>query len=236
MIGIYKITSPIGKHYIGQTTNYNKRYSAYKNHKCKKQPKLFNSLEKYGFANHSIELIKECLLEDLNYYERYYQEYYNSVLDGLNLRYTATTDKSGFMSNESKQKMSESRKGIVFSDEWKANLGKVWKGRKHSEETKLKMSNAAKGKKKNPEHIAKIQATLKTIQMPKRSEETKRLQSLNNGKSRAVIQMDLQGNYIAEFRSAMEACRVLGISRNITSACNGSLKQSGGFKWKYKDC
>ena len=100
MIGIYKITSPNGKHYIGQTTNYDKRYSAYKNHKCK---------------------------------------------------------------------------------------------------------------------------------MPKRSEETKRLQSLNNGKSRVIIQMDLQGNYIAEFRSTLEACRQLGVSRNISSCYLGKLKQSGGF-------
>jgi len=234
MIGIYKITSPSNKVYIGQTTNYDKRYSAYKNHKCKRQPKLYNSLEKYGFSNHSIELIKECLVEELNYYERYYQEYYNSVLNGLNLRYTATTDKSGYMSDDSKAKMSESRKGIIFSDEWKENLGKVWKGRKHTEETKLKMSLSAKGKQKSPEHIAKIQATLKTIQMPKRSEATKQLQSLNNGKNRAVIQMDLQGNYIAEFRSTLEACRILGVSRNISACCLGKLKQSGGFKWKYK--
>ena len=85
MIVIYKITSPSGKIYIGQTTNYSKRHNAYKNHKCKGQPKLFASIEKYGFINHTIEIIKECQVEDLNYYERYYQEYYESVLDGLNL-------------------------------------------------------------------------------------------------------------------------------------------------------
>jgi ribonuclease G len=102
MIGIYKITSPSGKIYIGQTTNYSKRHNAYKNHKCKLQPKLFASIEKYGFINHIIEIVKECEVKDLNYYERYYQEYYESVLNGLNLRYTATTDKSGFMSEESK--------------------------------------------------------------------------------------------------------------------------------------
>ena len=105
MIVIYKITSPSGKIYIGQTTNYSKRHNAYKNHKCKGQPKLFASIEKYGFINHTIEIIKECQVEDLNYYERYYQEYYESVLDGLNLRYTATTDKSGFMSEETKRIM-----------------------------------------------------------------------------------------------------------------------------------
>lgn len=234
MIGIYKITSPTNKVYIGQTTNYDKRYSAYKNHKCKGQPKLFNSLNKYGFDTHQIDLIRNCSLDELNHYERHYQEYYNSVVDGLNLRYTATNSKSGYMSEESKKKMSESRKGIIFNDEWKANLAKVWIGRKHTEETKLKMSNAGKGKKKSAEHIAKLWQNQKGAIMPKRSEETKMLQSLNNGKSKAVIQMDLDGNFIAEFRSASEAVRIVNISRNIGACCLGKLETSGGYKWKFK--
>ena len=237
MIGIYKITSPSGKIYIGQTTNYSKRHNAYKNHKCKGQPKLFASIEKYGFINHTIEIIKECQVEDLNYYERYYQEYYESVLNGLNLRYTATTDKSGFMSEESKKRMSDSGKGKIITEEWRKNLGLVWLGRNHTEETKKKMSDAAKGKKKSPEHIAKIQATLKTMQMPKRSEETKALQSLNSGKSKKVNQYDLQGNFINQFRSCSQAGRELGISNMGISCCAlGKTKTAGGFIWKYEIC
>jgi group I intron endonuclease len=174
MIGIYKITSPSGKIYIGQTTNYSKRYNAYKNHKCKLQPKLFASIEKYGFINHTIEIVKECEVEDLNYYERYYQEYYESVLNGLNLRYTATTDKSGFMSEETKKKMSDSGKGKVMSEEWRKNLGLVWLGRKHTDETKKKMSEAAKGKEKSAEHIAKLPQNQKGFKKKPHSEETKR--------------------------------------------------------------
>ncbi len=173
MIVIYKITSPSGKIYIGQTTNYSKRHNAYKNHKCKGQPKLFASIEKYGFINHTIEIIKECQVEDLNYYERYYQEYYESVLDGLNLRYTATTDKSGFMSEETKKKMSDSGKGKIITEEWKKNLALVWLGRKHTEETKKKMSESAKGKEKTAEHIAKLPQNQKGFKKKPHSEETK---------------------------------------------------------------
>lgn len=235
MIGIYKITSPSNKIYIGQTVNFSKRLSAYKNHKCKMQPKLFNSLEKYGFENHTIELIKECTIEDLNYFERYYQEYYNSVLDGLNLRYTGTTDKSGYMSEESKSKMSESwGNREPHYEHLKEYYFKV--GQKHLESTKEKISKSLKGKKKSPEHIAKLWQNQKGAKMPKRGEETKKLQSINNGKNRAVIQMDLDGNYIAEYRSIIEAVMILGVSRNISACCSGKLKQSGGFKWKYKDC
>jgi len=237
MIGIYKITSPSGKIYIGQTTNYSKRHNAYKNHKCKRQPKLFASIEKYGFINHTIEIIKECQVEDLNYYERYYQEYYESVLNGLNLRYTATTDKSGFMSEESKKKMSDSGKGKIITEEWRKNLSIAGTNRKHTEEEKQKISQSHKGKKKSAEHIAKIQATLKTMQMPKRSEETKALQSLNNGKSKKVNQYDLQGNFINQFRSGSQASMESGISvMSISSCALGKLKTGGGFVWKYENC
>jgi group I intron endonuclease len=237
MICIYKITSPSNKIYIGQTTNYSKRHNAYKNHKCKGQPKLFASIEKYGFINHTIEIVKECQVEDLNYYERYYQEYYESVLDGLNLRYTATTDKSGFMSEETKKKMSDSGKGKIITEEWRKNLSIAGMNRRHTEEEKQKISQANKGKIKTPEHIAKIQATLKTMQMPKRSEETKALQSLNNGKSKKVNQYDLQGNFINQFRSGSQASRELGISvMSISSCALGKLKTGGGFVWKYENC
>jgi group I intron endonuclease len=237
MIGIYKITSPSGKIYIGQTTNYSKRHNAYKNHKCKRQPKLFASIEKYGFINHTIEIIKECQVEDLNYYERYYQEYYESVLNGLNLRYTATTDKSGFMSEETKKKMSDSGKGKIITEEWRKNLGLVWLGRNHTEETKKKMSEANKGKKKSAEHIAKLPQNQKGFKKKPHSEETKSLQSLNSGKSKKVNQYDLQGNFINQFRSGSQASRELGISVMGISCCAlGKTKTAGGFIWKYENC
>ena len=237
MIGIYKITSPSGKIYIGQTTNYSKRYNAYKNHKCKLQPKLFASIEKYGFINHTIEILKECQIEDLNYYERYYQEYYESVLNGLNLRYTATTDKSGFMSEETKKKMSDSGKGKIITEEWRKNLSIAGTNRKHTEEEKQKISQANKGKKKTAEHIAKLPQNQKGFKKKPHSEETKSLQSLNNGKSKKINQYDLQGNFINQFRSGSQASRELGISvMSISSCALGKIKTGGGFIWKYENC
>jgi group I intron endonuclease len=50
--GIYYITNPEGKLYIGSTTNFERRQRDYKNGKCKKQRKLFNSIWKYGWKNH----------------------------------------------------------------------------------------------------------------------------------------------------------------------------------------
>ncbi len=59
MIGIYKITSPSGKVYIGQTWNFNTRLRKYKSLHCSKQPKIYNSLRKYGVFSHTFEIIHE---------------------------------------------------------------------------------------------------------------------------------------------------------------------------------
>jgi hypothetical protein len=48
MIGIYKITSPSKKVYIGQSVNIEKRKYFYEIGNCKKQIKLYNSIKKYG--------------------------------------------------------------------------------------------------------------------------------------------------------------------------------------------
>ena len=59
--GIYKITSPTGKIYIGQAVDVNKRWSEYNlnNSNLIKQPKIYRSLIKYGIDNHKFEIIEE---------------------------------------------------------------------------------------------------------------------------------------------------------------------------------
>ena len=103
MIGIYKITSPTDKIYIGQSTNINNRKYYYSSIKCDKQPKLYNSLLKYGWEQHIFEIVEECNLEQLNDKEIYWGMYYNVLgEDGLNLR---LGDANGVCSEETKQKI-----------------------------------------------------------------------------------------------------------------------------------
>ena len=59
---------------------------------------------------------------------------------------------------------------------------------------------------------------------------------LNRKPLRAVIQMDLHGNVIAEHYSVREAERRTGVRNSgINVCCRGKYTQSGGFKWKFKD-
>lgn len=53
--------------------------------------------------------------------------------------------------------------------------------------------------------------------------------------SKAVIQLDLDGNYIKEFGGLREAERATKATAiNISYCCRGKYQQSGGFKWMYK--
>ena len=79
IIGIYKITSPTNRIYIGQSVNIIKRKSDYKSLcNCNEQHKLFNSLKKYGFKKHKFEIIHTCTPQDIDELEIYYISLYDS--------------------------------------------------------------------------------------------------------------------------------------------------------------
>ena len=66
MIGIYKITNPKGKIYIGQSTNIEDRWEKGHKYNCGSGKKLKNSLNKYGWENHKKEILEEDLDEIKN--------------------------------------------------------------------------------------------------------------------------------------------------------------------------
>ena len=67
MIGIYKITSPTNKIYIGKSFNVENRINEYKYvGRRKSQHKLNNSINKHGLENHIFEIIEECNLENID--------------------------------------------------------------------------------------------------------------------------------------------------------------------------
>ncbi len=144
MIGIYKITSPSKKVYIGQSVDVENRISHYKRLDCKGQTKIYNSLKKYGAKNHKFEILCECSKEELNDLEFYYVELYQSFNSefGLNLREGGGCYK---VSDETKIKLSESKKGEknhMFGTKgfWFGKKRAPVKGWKHSEESKKLIS------------------------------------------------------------------------------------------------
>lgn len=111
MIGIYKITSPSGRVYIGQSVDIKSRFSHYKRLDCKGQIKLFKSLKKYGCKAHIFEVIEECSVEDLSNREGFWQDFYDSIKKGMNCRRVSTDDKSGYDSPETIEKRASAQRG-----------------------------------------------------------------------------------------------------------------------------
>ena len=130
MIGIYKITNPNGKIYIGQSRDLEKRklqYSKYLKRYCR-QLKLVNSINKYGWESHNFEVIEYCDFDFLNIRERYWQEYYDSIENGLNCLYTKTLEKPALFGLETRDRMRKSQTGKRLSDSHKLKISESKKG------------------------------------------------------------------------------------------------------------
>jgi group I intron endonuclease len=161
MIGIYKITSPSDKVYIGQSIDIERRFRHYKRMVCKEQIKIFNSMLKYGVDAHIFEILELCDTEDLNNRERHYQDLYDSVANGLNLLYVKSEHFNGGHSEESKKKISDSLKGKTFTDEHKYKIGLSNSRRVLSSETIEKHRVNGLGKKASPETKKKMSESQK---------------------------------------------------------------------------
>ena len=132
--GIYMITNPEGKVYIGRSKDVDTRFDRYTRYKTLgKQPKLFNSFDEFGFENHTFKIIDTN--PDLEI--QYIQEY-DSCENGLN----SNLGGGGVI------KHSEETKRLI-SIAGKKNKGKRVEnghpGKKLSEKHKLNISKANKG-------------------------------------------------------------------------------------------
>lgn len=128
MIGIYKITSPSNKVYIGQSINIDRRFKNYKSiSQTKGQVMLHNSFKKYGVENHIFEVVEECSIELLNERERHYQELYDVLNGGLNCLLTSTSDSIKVYSTESIEKIRQGNLGKEISEDVRKRTSETMK-------------------------------------------------------------------------------------------------------------
>ena len=209
---IYKITSPSGKIYIGQTIDINARKNKYKYLNCKNQTRLYRSLLKYGWKNHIFEIIEIVEIDNiyqLNSLEVEWISKLDSFNQGLNCTLGGHGNSGRKYSEESKIKMRNSQlgkkqsketiekrvKNLVGkkrSDQFKENLSKIKKGIAVSEEVKQKLSEINKGKKLSNETKFKISMSSKgrvvSEETRRKISEAKRARDLNKKTSKLLIQ------------------------------------------------
>lgn len=253
MIGIYKITNPKGKIYIGQSKDISLRFKDYfKLNHCKSQPKLYYSLKKYGPENHIFEIIEECSIEQLDEREIYWIKYYKSFKDGLNLTEGGEGCKGFKRSKEMNVKHSLKMIGKTKTSLQKEKISLSLTGKIRSKDFGKKISlkmkkNIPKKDKiyKNPEHYLagkerpewvkeKIKEGMARNKKPKSKETIEKMK--NSRKTIPILQYDLNDNFIKEWKSQTEAAKFYELnSTGIMCCCKGKQKTAGGFKWKYKN-
>jgi group I intron endonuclease len=249
MIGIYKITSPSGKIYIGQSTNIPEREKHYKKKKCIKQPKIFNSLNKHGWDKHIFEIIEECHIDKLDEREIYWKQYYLDQVEGDwdKVLFCELYDNGGGPRNNlTRQKMSISIKKVKqsMSKDEKREMGDKIKEFHNNmtdeqrDDISEKLSNSLKSYYDNMTESEKVEMGNK-IKNSRHNMTTKQKQDwklkIGQSKHKTIIQYDLNNNIIKEWNSLKSASQSLNIKiGDISSVCRGKGKTAGGFIWKFK--
>lgn len=128
--GIYKITNPIGQVYIGKSKDLERRFKQHSWGRISRQIRLlYDSIQRYGFNNHIIEVVELCSLDKLSYRERYWQEYYDVLGDnGLNCTVISIGEFKGRTRLESRLILRETNKGRVVSEETRRKMSEAKKG------------------------------------------------------------------------------------------------------------
>jgi len=146
--GIYKITSPTGKVYIGQAIDLQRRKVDYGNLKrVEGQPRIFRSIKKYGFYTHQFDIIEYCTEEELNCSERFWQDEFNVIgRNGLNCVLQECGDKKRVISEETRKRKSLAQMGDRNH----------FYGKNHTQESKNLIGQKRKGLLHTDEHNKKI--------------------------------------------------------------------------------
>lgn len=203
---IYEFVNNInGKVYVGQAKDFKSRLRCHKYHtkSNKKNSPFYAALRKYGWDNFSINIIEECDIEILNDREEYWIEQKKCLYpNGYNLM---KGGKQYEMSDDTKKKISEIRKGIKFSPKHIENLKKSHLGNKLSEETKRKISEINKGRI--------------------HSEETRVKLRYSNPNRKEVGRFNEEGILVCKYESIKEAARILECNvGHLSECCRGKRK------------
>lgn len=220
----YRITSPTGRVYIGKTVDPKRRVKDYKAKRCEKQRILFSSICKYGWNNHTFEILFErnCRPSTASKIEIKLIAKHGSfnTPNGMNI----TSGGEGFAGLPV-------RSGYSLSEETKRKLSIANKGRKLSEEQKelIRQNNAMRSE----EHKQKMREACRKPEY--REAARQRALGNYNGKRIRVRQLDVAGKPIAEFDSAMHAERAVEgtLGTKITACCKGKRRTHGGYRWEY---
>lgn len=142
--GVYSITAPNGKQYIGSSVNVRKRWNVHKYHLRKGEhgnAHLQNSFDKYGEEGFKFEVLLICAAEDLTFFEqraidRFEPEFnvyrvagspkgYKHKPEAIEKIRKSSTERARSFSSEHRERIrvaATGRKRKPFSAEWRRKM------------------------------------------------------------------------------------------------------------------
>lgn len=220
---VYKHTFPNGKIYIG-ITSLDDPAQRWKNGQgYNRNNAMRSAIKKYGWNNIKHDIVfRNVSREDACRFEQELISLYQSNDRRYGYNFTSGGEKGCIFSEESKRKLSNSRKGqrynigVKFSEERKAALRKP-------HPSIAGKNNPAYGRKWTKEELAIRQAH--------------RVYARGGDcvNARAILQFSLANDFIREWSSIAEASRAVCNKTSIKNCLSGKYKRGGGYIWKYKE-
>ena len=208
---VYLRTNKVnGKQYVGQTNNFNKRENQWNCLKGRYANKFLTSDRAlYGLENFVSKVLAETDTreEAWKLEQRYIKELNTKFPNGYNQAYGGELSTGYKHTEKQKEIWSEQRKGVHSSPSTEFKKG-------ITPWMKGKHHTEESNEKNRQAHLGKISKKRKT-----------------------VVQLTLNGKYVAEYTYSGDAARVMGFKsdESIRKACVANWRTSGGFKWMYKE-
>ena len=219
-----------GKSYIGQTTK--SMEARWMEHLLDRhKTKFHNALKKYNakYWTHKV-LAYASDKEGLDQLETFYIDKYDTIKNGYNLK---TGGSHGLHSEESKNLISENRKGIScpHTESSKKKISEALKGKKLIESHKNNISISKKGKKWTDKQREVYRNKFSGKNNPNYGKKTSRETISNMREKMGKKVLCVETGHI--FSCAGEAAEYLGIKRCGIQRCLIKGGMSHGFHWKY---
>ena len=220
MYTIYRHVFPNGKTYIGLTRNsVEKRWGL--GHNYKGCPLVDRAIKKYGWDRIKHQILRVCETKEMaEVWERFYIAWY--------------------MSNDPQHGYNILPGGDVSTNdatpEMRYKLGRGMRGKKHTEDEKKKIGEGVRKRFERPEsngHYGLLASEETKAKMSK--SHIGKTMSKESGLSKPVVQLTMEGEFVARWDCARDAHRAgFGHYVSISRCCLHKAYHSGGFRWVFE--